>query len=110
MKAQIRIAAATLVLVTGVAFGTSHAAAPAAPSVAVSLAGLNLEKAADAKVLYKRLQKASFQVCQKVIGTNMTTEVGKCASDLLDLAVWQVNRPALSALHGREALELTARR
>ncbi len=41
---------------------------------------------ADAKILYRRLQKASQQVCQQVLGNRLTAEVGQCASRLLDIA------------------------
>ena len=110
MKAQIRIAAAAVALVTCLAFEPSHAAPPRVPSVVVSLSGLDLNKDADVRTLYQRLQRASFDVCKKVVGPMMTIEVGKCASDLLDVAVSQVNRPALTALHGRPVLELSASR
>ena len=76
----------------------------------LSLSGLDLNKDADVRTLYQRLQRASFDVCKKVVGPMMTIEVGKCASDLLDVAVSQVNRPALTALHGRPVLELSASR
>src|SRR5262245_35628279 len=109
MKAQIRIAVAAVALVTCVAFQPSQAAPPA-PSVVVSLSGLNLDNEADVKVLYQRLQKASFAVCTRTVGPTMSIEVGKCASALLDVAVSEVNRPALSALHGRPLPEMSARR
>ncbi len=112
MNGQIRIVtAAVATLVTCFVFEPSWAARmPAAPSIAISLSGLNLDKKEDAKILYHRLQKAAFRVCQQVVGPTMTVEVGKCASGLLDRAVSEVNRPTLTALHGRPVPPLSARR
>jgi UrcA family protein len=112
MNGQIRIVtAAVATLVTCFVFEPSWAARmPAAPSIAVSLAGLNLDKEDDARVLYRRLQKAALEVCQQVVGPTMTVQVGKCASGLLDRAVSEVNRPALTAVHGRPTPPLSARR
>ena len=110
MKAQIRIAAATVALVTCLAFEPGYAVSPRVPSVVVSLSGVDFSKDADVKALYQQLRNASRDVCKKVVGPMMNVELGKCASDLLDVAVSQVNRPALTALHGRPVLELSASR
>jgi len=108
---QIAIVTAVAALVACLVFEPSQAARmPATPSVAISLAGLNLDSEADAKILYRRLRKASQQVCQQVLGNRLTVEVGQCASRLLDIAVSEVNRPTLTALHGRPVPPLTARR
>jgi len=110
MKAQIRIAAAVAAVVIFLAVQPSQAAPQPIPSIVVSLSGLNLDKDADVKVLYQRLQQASMEVCRKVVGPMVNIELGKCASQLLDTAVSEVNRPALSALHGRPVPEFSARR
>ncbi len=111
MNGQIRIATAIATLVACFVFEPSQAAPkPVAPSEIISLSGLNLEKEADARILYRRLQKAALEVCQRVVGPTVTIEVGKCASALLDQAVSEVNRPTLTALHGREVPRLSARR
>jgi len=108
---QIRIATAFVALVACFACEQSRAAPPpVAPSEVISLLGLNLENEADTKVLYRRLQKAALKVCHEVIGPMVTVEVGKCSSMLVDIAVAEVNRPALTALHGRPVPRLTASR
>lgn len=111
MNRQIRLATVAATLVACFVFEPSQAARmPAIPSEAVSLAGLNLESEADAKVLYRRLQNATMQVCRQVLGRRVTIELGQCASTLLDIAVAEVNRPTLTALHGRAVRRLTASR
>jgi UrcA family protein len=111
MNTQIRLVTAVATLVACLVFEPSQAARmPTTPSVSISMAGLNLDTEADAKILYRRLQKASQEVCQRVLGNRLTVEVGQCTSHLLDIAVSEVNRPTLTALHGRSVPPLTARR
>jgi UrcA family protein len=111
MNRQIRITAAVATLVACFVFESAHAGpARVAPFERVSLSGLNLDTEADAKILYGRLKKAAMEVCQRVVGQNVSLEVGRCSSQLLDIAVSEVNRPALTALHGKPAAQLSAQR
>ena len=111
MNRQIRITAVAAALVACFVFESAHAGRPpAAPSERVSLAGLNLDAEGDVRIAYRRLKNAAMEVCQRVVGQAVSLEVGRCASQLLDIAVSEVNRPALTALHGRPVQELSARR
>jgi len=78
--------------------------------VTVNFAELNLDKPEGVKVLYKRLRKASESVCGgwQAVRTNRTAK--RCYNAALSQAVFDVNKPLLSELHGVELERLAGRK
>lgn len=70
------------------------------PQVAVSLAGLDLAKPADAKEAYSRLRWAAKEVCPVLLSTDMRARQrhARCYSAALANAVATVNNAGLTAL------------
>jgi len=93
----VRIAAAALL------FAVLAAGAQAAdvPQVHVKYAGLNLNTAAGATVLYQRIRSAADQVC----GVSGNRELARleqakaCAAHVVGEAVAAVNAPALTSVY-----------
>ena len=78
--------------------------------VTVNFAELNLDKPAGVKVLYKRLRNASESVCGgwQAVRTNRSAK--RCYDAALSQAVFDVNKPLLSELHGVELERLAGRK
>ncbi len=120
MNTQLRFASVITALATAVALSApSFAAAPAqaqpaAPTQVVHFADLDLSTGAGVHMLYGRIRTAAWQVCSKIVApTNAASgmENLQCRETLIDAAVAQVNRPALTALHtGKVGRRLVARR
>lgn len=112
MNSQLRTSTVVVALVACFAFQPAHAGPkkPVIPSEVISFGELDLTKDSDARVLYRRLQRAALRVCHEVIGPSITIEVGKCAAVLVDASVSEVNRPTLTAVHHRAARNLSASR
>ena len=106
-------------LLTSVALSTtSRAETPStgstqAPSIVVRYADLDLATPGGVRALYRRIQTAAWRVCGELIAPHngpSGIENGKCRRTLVDVAVKEVNRPALTALHFGTGAEVTARR
>jgi UrcA family protein len=104
---SVRIARVTR-FVSGLVFGVSMLALnatafaePAAPTVKISYADLDLNNSADVKVLYRRLASASAAVCGQVDHSilPMTARQQACYRQALEQAVLQVHSPALISLY-----------
>jgi UrcA family protein len=89
-------------------FGTSALAA--SPSqfydggVSVSFSDLDINKAAGAKVLYSRLQRASESVCNvesyRELGSlSRVAQAERCYRETLDKAVAKIDSAALNKIH-----------
>jgi|SRR5688572_32127886 len=92
----------TVAVVSALVGGSAFAEAPADPSKTVSYADLNLKSSAGVDVLYKRIKKAAYEVCQIPTGTHqirIESELKACKADAIDRAVQQTNLPMLTALH-----------
>jgi UrcA family protein len=95
------IPAGIAVLSLGAA-GNGSLAYPAEPlHMTVSYADLDLQAAAGAEVLYRRLQSAAQRVCHPLDnGQPMRNfQFQRCYKTALDSAVAQVNKPILTAMH-----------
>lgn len=73
-------------------------------SVKVSYNDLNLEKAAGAMVLYRRLQQASREACGveplKIAGSvRVVTEMQQCYQETLTAAVEKINKAEITKIH-----------
>jgi UrcA family protein len=120
MNTLLKLASVTTALITAVALSApSFAAATVegeagAPTQVVHFADLDLSTAMGIHTLYGRIQIAARQVCLKIVEpTSASSHIEnlKCRQTLIDAAVEQVNRPALTALHtGKSAPKLVARR
>lgn len=98
---------ATLLLLAG-AWQCDALAGPEAPTAAgveqttVHFADLNINQAAGAAVLYRRIQLAAGRVCgePKLPGSFIVSPFWrKCVAQAVDRAVVEVDRPALTAYH-----------
>jgi UrcA family protein len=90
----------------GLAQSTSTAPAPTS---IVRYHDLDLSSAAGIRTLYGRIQNAAWRVCLEISPTGI--ENVKCRQTLVDIAVGEVNRPALTALHtGNKSREVAANR
>jgi len=96
-SAQIASFAALAALAVGLA-APAHSAEK---SVIVRFAELDLNKQAGVEVLYKRIKRAAFQVCDPEFGpiTAFQTRKGECYRNAVANAVAKVNSPLLTALH-----------
>ena len=97
---------ATLILISAissVAMATSSARVQA--SVKVRFADLDLNSAADVSTLYRRIKRASYQVCEiPRTGRDMAAarEARNCRTDSVARAVQQVGVPALIEMHQKK--------
>jgi UrcA family protein len=84
--------------------------AKSAPSEVVRYSDLDLSSPAGIRTLYGRIQNAAWRVCLLMVPAP-GIESGKCRQTLIDVAVGEVNKPALTALHTRKnSVDLSARR
>jgi UrcA family protein len=87
---------------------------PSAPSSIVRYHDLDLSEPASVHTLYMRIQNAAWLVCRQVVPPNngpSDIENLKCRRSLVDAAVAEVDRPALTALHaGKKPADRTASR
>jgi len=96
------ISAGITVLGLGAAGNGSHAYAAESLHMTVSYADLNLQAAAGAEALYRRLQAAAQHVCYPLddgLRGGRNFKFQKCFKTALDSAVAQVNMPILTAMH-----------
>lgn len=106
MKARKIVMSAVLALAlagpTGVLAG--HGEESGASNVKVSFADLNIKHVAGAKVLYRRLQQASADVCsvdtfQKLGSLERLAKTKKCYEATLDEAVAEIDSAVLKEIH-----------
>jgi UrcA family protein len=114
-KLNTKIGAFALTAAFGLtAPGFGQSPNPPAPSSIVRYNDLDLSTAAGIHTLYGRIQNAAWRVCEQMMPDHngpSGIESVKCRDALVDAAVAQVNRPALTALHtGKPPVELGARR
>ena len=72
------------------------------PSSTVRYGDLDLADAAGIHTLYVRIQNAAWRVCGQIVpAQNGPSDIEnvRCRQTLVDAAVAEVNRPALTALH-----------
>jgi UrcA family protein len=71
------------------------------PSVTVHFEELDLSRPAGARVLYKRIERAAFKVCEDSVGAIAVRRIktGSCYQNAVANAVAEVNRPQLYAIH-----------
>ena len=106
-RASIWVNAAVLLLAAAWQCDALAAAsnAPAAGDVGqttVHFGDLNLERPADAAVLYRRIRHAAERVCgePQVTGSRtVSSSWSSCVRQAVDHAVLAVDRPALTAYH-----------
>jgi UrcA family protein len=110
MKTFKLIAVATALGITSLAYAVP-AAAEAREQVlseTVIYSDLDLTTANGAAALYSRLKLAARRVCRN---SETRDQVSACMRTAIDVAVKDVNRPSVTALHeGRAASDLTAQR
>ena len=86
----------------------------AQPAKVVRYSDLDLSSSVGIHTLYQRIQDAAWRVCLDVVPPHNGQggiENIKCRQTLIDVAVAQVNKPALTALHaGKSSDSRTARR
>lgn len=106
MKARkfIVCAALTFALASPMSVLASPADASTADKITVSYADLNINHAAGAKVLYRRLQQASETACsvdtyQKLGSLERLAKTQKCYEVTLDEAVAKINSAELRKIH-----------
>ena len=101
MNSSVNLRCAAAVIAALVS-GSVLAGPPADPSKTVNYSDLNLKSSAGVEVLYKRIKKAAYEVCQLPTGTHqirIESEFKACKIDAVDRAIQQVNLPTLTALH-----------
>lgn len=94
------VAAASAVAITAGLFGAiGSASASEAPAVKVSYADLDLNRADDVRVLYRRLQRAADQVCGEVPQMELARYQLhlRCQRATVESAILQVASPELLA-------------
>ncbi len=94
-------AIAAAALLAGSLAGMAHATTTAknVQRQVVSYADLNLENAADAAILHKRIQSAARKVCgvyTSPVPLELTSPLRACAADATARAIAEVNAPLLS--------------
>jgi UrcA family protein len=108
------IAAVTFTVSGPVSAQTSASAGNGQVSKTVRFSDLDLSKPADVSTLYRRIQDAAWRVCSDLVPVRngpSGIEHTQCRQALVDAAVGELNKPALTALHaGKTAGNLTARR
>jgi UrcA family protein len=119
MNANVQTALIATVFLTSITLSTPSRAETAiigpteVPSRVVRYADLNLATPEGVRALYSRIQVAAWKVCGEMIAPHngpSAIENGKCRRTLTDVAVRQVDEPALTALHSGKKTEVTARR
>ena len=102
---KISIGSSALITALLLAAGTAGAADRTATSadIAVKLSDVQLNNAADAEALYKKLRAAARAVCDDNAGGHRTLEVRnraeKCVNQVLADAVRKIDQPLLTSLH-----------
>jgi UrcA family protein len=118
MNAKLNAAfAASLIVaafVSAPAASAGDRVSDAAPSTVVHYSDLDLSSSGGIHTLYGRIQDAAWRVCRQIVpahNAQSSMENAKCRQTLTDVAVGEVNKPALTALHsGKKPVDLTARR
>lgn len=112
-KTLMTTAAVAMTLLAGPSIAADPSGLNVEPSRTVKYDDLNLSTSAGAAVLYSRIRGAAFGVCSTMIppgGAPAIIERGKCMRVLIDIAVQDVNKPLLTALHQRRTSQTTAQR
>jgi len=101
------LAALTLGIVSTNALAAS---AEAVRGITVSYSELDLSKSVGAKVLYKRIQLAAFEVCNEFVGpfSELRTKASGCYRNAVANAVAQVNSAQLTAQHRAHVTRLAS--
>ena len=117
MNTKLSSAIAAFALVTTLGLGAPGFAASATlavPSAVVRYRDLDLSTSAGIHILYERIQNAAWQVCRQIVPAQHfpgAIEILKCRQTLMDVAIGQVNKPALTVLHtGNKPRDITASR
>lgn len=89
---------------------TAQAADDGLPSKRVSYADLDISKPAGAKVLYGRIAKAAYEVCQSTgfYSLGAAQLRNRCVDHAIDKAVKDVGSPALSALRPNSVIHFAS--
>jgi UrcA family protein len=106
----VRLTVASVFAIVIAGLVTTNASAETIKKVTVNFAELNLDKPAGVKVLYKRLRKASESVCGGWRAVRTSRSAKHCYDAALSQAVFDVNKPLLSELHGVELERLAGRK
>ena len=114
-KLSSTIGAFALVATLGLgAPGFAASATSTVPNAVVRYSDLDLTTSEGNHILYERIQNAAWQVCRQIVPVQHfpgAIEILKCRQTLMDVAVGQVNKPALTALHtGNKPRDITASR
>lgn len=90
------------VALTALLCGSTLAAPPAQPAKTVNLTDLDFNSRSAVNTLYRRIERAAFEVCQMPERTRqLSVESGikACRADAIHRAVLQANLPALTDLY-----------
>ena len=117
MNTKLSSATAALALVATLSVaapGLAASATPSVPSAVVRYSDLDLSTSEGIHILYERIQVAAWHLCQQTVPVQHSPaaiEILKCREALMDAAVGQLNKPALTALHkGNKPHDITASR
>jgi UrcA family protein len=107
----------TALALTGASFTGPVSAGPTPgqqpPSQVVRFSDLNLSTPVGIRTLYTRIANAAWSVCSDLIPRGNGPSAIKndeCRRVLVDIAVSEVNRPELTALHAGKDVQATVRR
>jgi UrcA family protein len=112
---RTKLYAAICVLFGSAAVGTPWTSAQASeetpPSQTVKFSDLDVRTAEGAKILYHRIQKAAYTVCESIDRDPVMREAApSCIATAIDNAVKKVNAPYLTALRfGNSAVRLASK-
>lgn len=113
MNTKSSILALAVVAAAAMAAPT-FADAPSAPQATVRYSDLDLSASSGVQTLYHRIKNAAFRVCLTLTPAHngpSGIENLKCQRTLVDAAVVDVDKPALTALHaGKKADDRVAGR
>ena len=95
----------SLAIVAGSLPAQARAAGPEQPSIVVRYGDLNLDTAAGAQALYRRIVGAAHQVCPEPRSRDLRSFAAAraCRTEAIARAVRQVNSPRLAAAHNGQA-------
>jgi UrcA family protein len=109
----------TALALTGTSFtgrvsaGATETPAQQPPRQVVRFSDLNLSTPVGIRTLYTRIANAAWSVCSDLVPRGNGPSAIKndeCRRVLVDIAVSEVNRPELTALHAGKDVQATVRR
>lgn len=107
------VAALLLTAWQAAAVGASlDGASPAPRPITVKYADLDLNRAADVRVLYQRIHRAATESCglSEITGSHLKlSSWEQCVAGAVDRTVAQVDRPALTAYHRQHTTDTAAK-